>query len=154
MAKSHHKPTHEQLEVAPKHVLYELRLLRKIVADRADPSLFCDKNKKYLRSALRDSILLHVRNLYDFLTCPPKNKDDIVAGHFLSNPDGTPWMSSSLSFVKKCIGPINKARSHLTYTRIKMGKYPWRERKMLQEIDAAFSEFLAALPPSGRSAWR
>jgi hypothetical protein len=153
MTKPPYKPTQKQLEGAPEKVYYELDALRTAVGLSGDRSLW---GRHLFGSIVRDSILLHARNLRDFLCKRPGPKDDIVAGHFVANEDDEPWTSASLSFTSSRIERMNKLRNHLTYTRV-ASEYKWSFEeidRIREEIDNAYAEFLSRLPARDRNKWK
>ncbi len=80
-------------------------------------------------------------------------EDNIIAGHFIKNSDGTHWKSSALSYIASRRNDINKALSHLTYARVK-NKPSWHIKHIMQDIESAYGEFLALLPEREYSKWQ
>lgn len=146
-----YQPTDEELKGARKHVLYELRMLHAAASAYLDSAH--SRKDPQIGSAFTDSLLLHARNLYKFLTGMPGYNDDMVAGHFVSKNDGTPWTSSKLKLVRSCMSDINKFRSHLTYSRVGPGR-DWPRPEIRDEIVDAFHEFIALLPDSEQEHWK
>jgi hypothetical protein len=95
-------------------------------------------------------VLLHTRNLYDFLTGHPTPQDHVLASHFIA--DSGSWTAPELSTIKSCKRDINKARSHITYARVRL-KRTWPFAEFLEEIERGFLHFIAALPESERPLW-
>jgi hypothetical protein len=147
-------PTDQQRETARQHVVFELRMLREVARlhDDARRRMAGDAASMCLVSALRDSALLHTRNLHDFFLVPP-TRDDIVASDFL-DPAHVGWRADSLlASVAEGIDDINKFRSHLTYTRTERTR-TWPLDVFMNEIDAAVSDFLLHMTEAEREAWR
>jgi len=138
-----------ELQCAPALFLYELRVFLAATSFLQDPAV---QNNPSLKNAILESALLHSRNILDFFCAKESSIDDISAGHFVKNADGTPWTSFKLSFLISCKGDINKSLSHLTYTRVKF-KPSWNMTKIRQEIEDAYSEFVTLLPLSERPKW-
>jgi len=145
-------PTSQELELARSFVVYELRMLFASVDAYFDPKR--SRENACIGSAFTDSILLHVRNLYDFLTGEPKKLDDIIAEHFVNRGYDSPWKSSKLTYLESRMNDINKYRSHLTYSR-RMGndKPKFDTKKMRNVIAEAFQEFIEVLSNSERLQW-
>lgn len=153
MREKNYEPSVQELEIARSSVLYELRMLISSTNTYFDRSR--SRDDPHIGSAFTDSILMHVRNLFVFLTYKPSSKDDIVTGHFVKDVNGNPWSSSKLTFIESCKDDINKYRSHLTYSR-KMGKAKpeWNRKRMHDEIIDAFREFFELLPNSEWLYWK
>jgi hypothetical protein len=105
-----------------------------------------------LKNVILESALIHARNLLDFFCGKESQKDDIIAGHFVRNPDETPWTSAKLAFLSSCKTDINKALSHLTYKRVEF-KPTWQITRIRQEIEDAYADFTALLPANDREKW-
>ena len=69
-----------------------------------------------IRNAVLESALVHCRNLIDFFTETPA-MDDVVAGHFVTGPNGEPWRSESMPVCIARKVEMNKALNQLTFTR-------------------------------------
>jgi hypothetical protein len=151
MAKPVFVPNATELAGARGPFLYELEMLR-LTTDLfivqspvlADPTL---------KRALLESALVHARNLLDFFTLDPSPSDDILAAHFIAQPDGSSWKPTGLTHLASRRGDINKALSHLTYTRV-VHKPGWPFYRIRSEIETAYTEFIAALPESDRTGWQ
>lgn len=150
MAKAAYSPSSNELQGVPDLFLYELRMFRVATDALQDPSA---QSNPALKNVILESALIHARNLHDFFSGMNSPKDDIIVGHFVKNSDGTPWKSSKLAFIKSCKNDINKALSHLTYTRVKF-KPVWNINRIRQYIEEAYAEFLALLPATERSKWQ
>jgi hypothetical protein len=147
-------PSAQQREVARQHVVFELRMFKEVAHQHLaalgerpqDTPAMCRV------SALRDSALLHLRNLHDFFMVPRK-KDDIIAADFVA-PEHSDWTAAPLlAAVAEAVEDINKFRSHLTYTRTQRTR-SWPLDVFEREIDLAFTESLLRLPDDERQTWR
>jgi len=148
------EPTSDQRDAARSHVVFELQMLRHVVGlhRRESQSLPRDVDPMCLVSALRDSALLHARNLHDFFLVEP-TRDDIVASDFLEEPQMN-WSANAILTTLAAEAPdINKFRSHLTYTRTERSR-SWPLDTFLREIDAAFDGLLENMSDSERNVWR
>ncbi|MDP8218795.1 MAG: hypothetical protein P9M03_08725 [Candidatus Theseobacter exili] len=149
MVKSDYIPDAIELQGAPDLFLYELRMFRVAMDALTTPSV---QGNTTLSNVVLEAALIHARNLYDFFLSKKSPKDNIIAGHFVSNADGTPWKSSKLTFIASCKGDINKALSHLTYTRVKF-KPTWNLNLIRGNIEDAYTEFLDLFPIAERHKW-
>ncbi len=142
-------PCQLELRYAPEKFLYELGMLR---ASADALSLSSILNGSPLWNIILEAALLHARNLYEFFSRKRCAKDDMLAGHFVKSKDGSFWTSGKLGYLASLKQDINKALSHLTYTRV--SKKPcWDVERIRDEIEDAYAEFLALLPESERSNW-
>ena len=112
-----------------------------------------DRSNTALKNVIIESALIHARNLYGFFSGKESSFDDIIAGHFVKNSDDTVWKSSKLTFISSRKEDINKALSHLTYTRIKF-KPTWDIDRIRQDVEEAYVEFLALLPITENPKWQ
>lgn len=150
MTKTTYCPSATELRESPKLFLYELTMFHFTINALADPSM---ESNKLLKNAILESALIHTRNLYEFFCGKESLNNNIIAGHFAKNSDGTPWKSPSLSFIASCKDKINKALSHLTYTRVK-NKPLWPYIRISQNIELAYSAFIDLLPELEHSKWQ
>ena len=146
-----YQPSIADLQGAPDKFLYELNMFKISASVLENPAVL--GKQLILKNVILESALVHSRNILDFLCGEESSRDDIIAGHFAKNKDGSPWKSSNLRFLRSCKDDINKALSHLTYTRIK-NKPRWNISRIRQEIEDAYNEFLYQLPEQERSKWR
>jgi len=144
-----YSPSAIELQGAPKQFLYELRMF--LVATDALQDAAVRSNPR-MNNVILESALMHARNLLDFFCGKESEKDDIVASHFVRNPDGTPWTSSKLAFLSSCKTDINKALSHLTYKRVEF-KPTWQITRIRREIEDAYADFTVLLPANNRTKW-
>ena len=79
--------------------------------------------------------------------------DDVVAGHFVTGPNGEPWRSESMPVCIARKVEMNKALNHLTFTR-STRKPLWGWGCFRAEVDAAYDQSLNPLPLQDRDAWR
>lgn len=149
MAKPIYQPSSIERQGAIEQFLYEFRMF--LVAIDACQDHAVQKNLA-LNNVVLESALIHARNLLDFFCGKESPKDNVIAGHYVRNPDGTPWTSSRLTFLSSCKADINKALSHLTYSRVK-SKPTWQLTQIRQEIKDAYAEFTALLPGNERLKW-
>lgn len=145
-----YRPSAIELQGAPDPFLYELRMFRIATDALADPSV---QSNPALKNVIIESVLIHARNLHDFFSGNESSNDDMIAGHFVRKPNGTAWKSSKLTFIASCKGDINKALSHLTYTRVKF-KPAWDIDRIRQDVEKAYVEFLAFLPVTESPKWQ
>jgi hypothetical protein len=154
MSNSPYTPTPEELQAIPRYVRYEFNMLGNVVHEWTQRTI-PRQGKPWIGSAFLDSVFLHARNVHDFLCHAPRENDDVVAGHFVRNADGTPW-TSELPFFESLQEDIHKYRHHLTYSRIRLRRTKWSHdeiKGIWDEIEAAWQSFLALLPESERAHW-
>ena len=144
------KPSVDELKGAHNKFLYELKMFRITANAYATNSVPGDPAFK---TAVLEAALIHARNLYDFFTGNESWEDNIIAGHFVKDPNGALWKSTQLAFLALRKGEINKALSHLTYTRVN-SKPTWNIEPICQDIENAYSEFLALLSATERIDWQ
>lgn len=151
MAREPYIPSEAELAGAPQPFLYELRMFRETTDVFIEHSpLITDLT---LKRVFLESALVHARNLLDFFTCEPSSKDDILAVHFLTPADERQWRPSGLAHLASRRDDINKALSHLTYTRVN-NKPAWPFGQIRVEIEQAYGEFLEELPETDRPKWQ
>jgi hypothetical protein len=143
-----HMPPYPLEEMAP-HIAYEAERMRFIVAqaDFMDP-------KSNRAGTLRESFLIHFRNLIDFLYEPRKFKTDAIAADYL---DTAPWKPNVPPWLEEDKERCNKLLHHPTYDRVqyeKTGALKWKRdfREQAQHLLTDWNSFLSALPP-GRATW-
>lgn len=142
-----HKPTRQQLNGASRAFHYEL-----------DAFHASAKHLKDLQARVNEALestLLHARTLLDFFTGNHPNegawdKSDIRAGYFVHGNEW--WKSSKLPYLDTQKPNINKSLSHLTFERIEED-YKWDVARIMQEIEAAYAEFLERLALEERPEW-
>ena len=136
----------EQLSGIRNHIMYELRMLRWACDRRLDYD-YCGSDP-YLGSALLDSFLIHARSLYAFFQSP-KYPNDVCVRQFLSD-----WRPSGLETVSSSISDINKCRGHISYERLELDStVEWQMREIRDELDSAFEQLRAVLPPEEQPHW-
>jgi hypothetical protein len=136
--------TEAQRAAIADHLAYELQMLWASAAAMGQAN-------RILNNCVVQSFALHARNLIDFFYTAPQ-KDDVVAAHFFSKPDG--WHA-----VSPAIAPIlataktraNKEISHLTYSRCSVAPEdkPWPATGIVSALDkvlAVFCEHADLLP--------
>jgi hypothetical protein len=148
VAASEYNPSPAERADAPRHVTYELKMLRAAL----DAHERVGKSDEWAGAALAESALVHMRNLHEFLTALPSARDNIVAGQFARNPDGTPWVSNRLTLVGPRICDMHRRLMHLTYERV-AGGTSWPLRDLHTDVEIAFSDFVERLPKGERSSW-
>ena len=134
-------------EMAP-HIGYEAERLRFVAAH---PEFMAASNHG---GALRESFLVHFRNLIDFLYAPRKFKTDAIAADYL---DGVSWTPNTPSWWEEDKERSNKLLHHPAYERVeyeKTGELKWKRdfRDQAAHLLNDWQGFLAALPPD-RRAW-
>lgn len=154
MAKPWYVPNEAELAGAHKPFLYELVMFRWTIDRRID----LDDNRKnsLLRRPLLESALVHARILLNFFDRDGSADDEILAAHFVKQADRQVWNPSALKHLRARRSDINKALSHLTYTRV-TSKPEWTTEELKglrQEVEAAYLEFLDALPLAERARWQ
>ena len=146
----------QEKKLGRRNVKYELQMLNAGV--EAKVKHLCipkEKRDAFIGSAFTDSILLHVRNLFDFFK-HPSAKDYVRAKDFLQNK---PWIPTKFKKIdNRLIKEINIYRSHISYSR-KMGveKPKWKVeelQEMRDEIFEVYEEFVAKLPALERPNWK
>jgi hypothetical protein len=151
MSKGAYKPTPAELEGAVDQFLYELHMLRETTKPFIQRSpLVADETMKRV---FLESALVHARNLLDFFICESSRNNDILAAHFVTAEDGSTWKPKGLEHLASCRFDINKALTHLTYTRVK-SKPSWSLDEIRREIEEAYEEFLSRLPENDRQQWQ
>lgn len=150
MTKTTYYPSKTELQGAPEKFLYELMMFRAAINLHIEHST---QTNPVLCNVTLESALIHARNLYGFFCGEESWEDNIIAGHFIKNSDGTHWKSSALSYIASRRNDINKALSHLTYARVK-NKPSWHIKHIMQDIESAYGEFLALLPEREYSKWQ
>ncbi|HAB54097.1 MAG: hypothetical protein A2315_06470 [Ignavibacteria bacterium RIFOXYB2_FULL_35_12] len=142
----------QEKKLARRNVKYELNILNTIVeAKLKHLCLPKEERDASIGSAFMDSILLHVRNLFDFLEHPPAS-DYVRAKDILQDK----WKPPKFKIINNnLMKEINNYRMHITYSR-KMGeeKPDWDIKKMRDEINAAYQEFRKELPDPDRPLWK
>jgi len=95
------------------------------------------------RRAMLECMLLHARNLYDFLANdkPARYKDDLLAEHFI---DGYNPRPNAMEYVRKNRERIHKLLAHISKTRPSIDRI-WRLDLFWKEITAAWEHFRAEL---------
>lgn len=153
-AQEEYAPSVEQRVVAREHVIFEIRMFREVVRqhDAAQRGRPRDLEGMCRISALRDSALLHARNLHDFFLNARK-QDDIVAADFVDSSNSDWSAAPLLATLAREIPDVNKFRSHLTYTRTERTR-SWPLATFSDELESAFREFIQKMPAAERSAWR
>jgi len=148
-ARKIYEPSSNEIELAPKAFQYEFVMfgfacvLPKILAGNSEIP------KDGVQNITIELALLHARNIFDFF-CGEPWRDNIHVSHFV--PQNAKWRSTKLQYLRERKQDINKALSHLTYTRI-LKKPTWDIYRIRDEIVAAYNEFLAILPLEERDKW-
>jgi hypothetical protein len=139
-----YEPSQKEREEALEAFKYELEMLRLAVARHLKEQ---GKQDKLVSNAMLECALLHTRNILDFFTGKKSNKNDIIALHFVNK-------SPQLPYIKSLRNNINKSLSHLTYTRVEVGKkYEWDLPKIRGEIEETYSEFFISLSDEEKAKW-
>jgi hypothetical protein len=149
--KKPYTPTNDEIQKAPPRVFYELKMFR----GAAEKVMELGKpNDPVLYNAALESALLHARNLLDFFTGEPTDKDDIHAAHFINTPKDKEnrWTSAKMPLLMAQRTDLNYSISHLTYRRTKR-KPEWDIPAIRHEVLAAFDDFKNKLPKDKKSAW-
>jgi hypothetical protein len=147
------KRTELELKNARQYVKYELKMLNAgVEAKLKHLRLPNRKRNKYIGSIYLDSILLHIRNLFEFLN--RKSKDDYIRA--IDFFDNTSWKPTKFKIINhKLIKEIEIYRSHLSFNRMIADKKPkWELKRMRDEIFEVFNEFVSQLPISERANWK
>jgi len=100
----------------------------------------------FLRSALLESFLIHLRNLIDFFYTQPSDAltDDLVAGDFFDPP--STWDPGMMpKSLKDARGRANKEVSHITQKRKERADptKPWPVADLFNEIGVVAQKFAA-----------
>ena len=143
-----------RLAAAAVHLDYEAGMLWKTAEEMASGRA----QTRAQRNAIVESFALHTRNLIDFFYGDPRRptkrrgKDDVVAGHFFSDPyrwqRARPRQSSLLRRAEK---RADKEIAHLTYGRldVEQQEKPWPASDIVADLGAvldAFGETADLLP--------
>jgi hypothetical protein len=126
----------ELREYSGEHLLYELQMLRWLVA--AIPS----QAKGFALSALLESFVIHLRNLIDFFYGDLARADDVVAGDFFEKL--TDWDAGTISkSLEAARERANKEVSHLTHKRKSGGDptKPWNVVQLARQVQAVAKNF-------------
>lgn len=139
---------HQPLEEMAPHIAYEAERL-KFVAMHSEFMVQSNHG-----GALRESFLIHFRNLIDFLYAPRKFKTDAVAADYL---DGVLWVPNAPSWWEEDKERCNKLLHHPAYERVKYeksGELIWKRnfRDQAAHLLTDWKAFLASLPDD-RRAW-
>ena len=133
------------LEAVARDVYYEVNRL--FQAATLYPKIPEEKGKRLILEAL----LLHFRNMLDFLFGEAKQPDDVHASDFFT--DASKWKPSRPDWLDEYRRRCNKLLAHLTYSRLnysRRGEMVWKLEDKLQRIHEVWEEFLAKLPPERR----
>ncbi|MEZ5553820.1 MAG: hypothetical protein R3E82_23290 [Pseudomonadales bacterium] len=104
----------------------------------------------WIRNALLESFVVHLRGLIDFLFNDSPRGDDVVAHDFFTTADTwlsvRPDFSANLQAAKKRAG---KEIAHLTYARLAVTPEtkPWNFVSISDEVNAAMNAFLSNVSP-------
>lgn len=90
-----------------------------------------------VHNVLLEGVLLHSRNLIDFLGPWPHQKDDILPEDFVAD-----WDTSLLQVSSATRTAIHKHLAHLTWTRVDEGKVMWEFPGVADAVFEAFGEFV------------
>jgi len=142
-------------EIARINVKYELRILNFAVDKKLEhlnnkrQNKRRDKKDDFIGSVYNDSILLHVRNLFNFFY----SEEGVKARDYLNNK----WKPTKFKTINKSIiTKINIYRSHLSKSR-EMGtaKPIWERKipKMRDEISEVYEEFREQLSLNEQPKW-
>jgi hypothetical protein len=104
-----------------------------------------------LKNATLESLLVHVRNLFDFFYGGETVKDDMRAFHFVRG--GMLWQAPKSAYLERMRPRINKHLSHLTYSRV-LTKPSWNLMQIQAETEKANKKFLDALPDEEVDQWK
>lgn len=97
-----------------------------------------------IRNALIESMLLHVRNLTEFLVKEPR-VSDMARTDFGTSPVWTPEPPDAAARLIDAWDPINKHLSHLTWERISPSPTEWAYMDIARDVVAVFEAWYATV---------
>jgi len=97
----------ELTKYSGEHLLYEFRMFWWLTGAVS----YMDG---YMRDALLEAWLVHLRNLINFF-CSKGSQDDVIAAHFFDNPNA--WSKPESDTLDKALYRANKELSHITAKR-------------------------------------
>ena len=104
----------EELVETSRHVLYEVHMLE-VTASAIASEVY---KGEMLNNALVESFLIHARNLIDFLFSEGRYDTDVLAVHFLDDPDR--WESQRGALPEKLNTVRRRASKELTHITLKL----------------------------------
>ena len=124
-----------------KHLFHELKMLWWL-HQSIPPEDKTQPEDAYLRDALVESFVLHLRNLIHFF-CLPRDRDDVIAEDFFDDP--ARWSKSKPLVLKDARLRADKELSHLTAMRKDEGdpQKPWDIGGLFREIAGLAENFVA-----------
>jgi hypothetical protein len=136
--------TSQDLTLAAGHIIFELKAL---VDDAAwllsDDERFVDA----FSTPLLEAMLLHLRNLWEFLFNTGPNGRSLAAVDFLPSWDAEEAFAST-QLLRSIQGVLNNHLSHLSWERIqdRTGMPAWDWRMPVVQVVTAFNRFVQQLP--------
>jgi hypothetical protein len=149
--KKYYIPKPVQKRDAPRNYFYELSMFRHMLIACVNLARQHSQSSEIFKNATLESLLVHVRNLFDFFYGGETDKDDMRAFHFVKG--GMLWQAPKAAYLEKMRPKINKHLSHLTYSRVLMTP-SWNLMQMAAEIEEANKKFLEALPAVEADRWK
>ncbi len=148
-------PINNRIEKAAPKIEYEIDMLNAL-----SKGMDVEHNSE-ISNALLESLLLHVRNIYNFLTKKEDNTKyldkegqpkEILAIHYFNNESKWknqidrlfPYCKKELSSKKESLTLINDHLAHITYSRAET-KINWDCRRILEDSKSAWDKFLNTL---------
>jgi len=144
---------------AVKHILYEMGMLHSTYQHLKNLSP-ATEDEILEKNAITESFLIHAYNLFRFyyqgknewrknkqtgiLVKHPRKDTDIIAEDYITDKKGYKQNRTPKRYLKNLPKKRNKQIAHLTYDRIKMGKW---DQKIFKKLEKTQNAFFAALPP-------
>lgn len=139
-------PSEHELKLAVRDIKYEYNWFNWCFTQLISPTIRLENHQ----TIFIELLLLHCRNLLDFFVNDLKEQDDVLAIHYIDQPDA--WLRNKwnqMPYLKINRNNINKFLSHLTYSRIYI-KMVWEYVQIHQEINFKWNEFLDIIPNEKR----
>lgn len=139
----------ELLEMARRHLGYEIKMLRETAAALQGKGI----GPRSFRNALLETFLIHYRNLLDFFYADKKHwlRHDVKAADYVA--DAREWRARRPRMDKEASSNrerVNAQLAHLTYRRLRYDQRNWSDRRMLRQIEELLDGFVCQLPPHRR----
>jgi hypothetical protein len=139
------KRTDHVLQEASKHLHYEFWMLASLAGGLAS-GITADL---WLRNALLESFVIHVRVLIDFLYAERPKPDDVIAADYFSPSEEWEKLRPAQSeTLERARIRAHKELAHLTYARLNVTPEtkPWPFIEIAKEIHSVMDIFLANVP--------
>jgi hypothetical protein len=131
----------KELQEASNHLYYEVWMLASLAQAMASGIA----NNGWLKNALLESFVIHVRGVLDFIYNDTPQPDDVAAQDYF--PSAEAWLNirPQLSeLLRTAKGRAGKEIAHLTYARLDVtpDTKPWPFVEIAKEVNVVISVFL------------